>query len=278
MNSKISITIDFPPKFAVRWGRGKAPAEHIERLLIASEPQQRAFLPVIHRHTAAFERIDIHQTSDRAPFWDQVWFPPLDGMSLYAMIAHYRPRHYVEIGSGNSTKFARRAIDDQSAQTNITSIDPFPRAEIDLISDRVLREGLESVDLTLFDELDAGDVVLFDGSHRSFMNSDVTVFFIDVLPRLRPGVIVGVHDIFWPEDYPAHWLERHYNEQYLLGTYLLGAGGRVPILFACNWMGRARADAVTAPLSQSLVARVREANKSFAGGCFWFAVPEPTMP
>jgi methyltransferase family protein len=73
----------------------------------------------------------------------------------------------------------------------------------------------------VLDELDAGDVLFFDGSHRLFQNSDVTVFFLEVLPKLRPGVLVHIHDIFLPDDYPASWTQRLYSEQYILAAMLL---------------------------------------------------------
>ena len=271
---KLQISIDFPPQFAARWGRGKPLARHVEALLLRNETRQREFLSVIHGFVGQLELIDVKASSPVEPFWAQPWFPPLDGMSLYSMLAHRRPKQYIEIGSGNSTKFAHRATRDHGTATRITSIDPSPRAEIDAISDTVIRTGLESVELERFDELVAGDVVLFDGSHRSFMNSDVTVFFIDVLPRLCPGVVVGIHDIFWPNDYPVDWLDRYYNEQYLLGAYMIGAGSRLPILFASNWMGRARADEVVRQMTPKLRAKVRQAEGRFTGGCLWFQVPD----
>jgi len=73
----------------------------------------------------------------------------------------------------------------------------------------------------VFDRLQAGDTLFFDGSHRTFMNSDVTVFFLEVLPRLKPGITVHIHDIYLPVDYPperAHW---YYSEQYMLAASLL---------------------------------------------------------
>jgi hypothetical protein len=72
--------------------------------------------------------------------------------------------------------------------------------------------------------MEPGDFLFVDSSHRTFSNSDVTVIFMDVLPRLRAGVIVHFHDIFWPYDYLTEWADRYYTEQYLLGTYLLTAG------------------------------------------------------
>jgi hypothetical protein len=65
------------------------------------------------------------------------------------------------------------------------------------------------------------------------MNSDVTMLFLDVLPRLPAGVIVQVHDITLPCDYPAQWTGRYYSEQYLLAAYLLGRGDALEIVLPC---------------------------------------------
>jgi hypothetical protein len=156
------------------------------------------------------------------PSWVNGWLPALDTLALYGMVAAGNPRRYVEVGSGNSTKVARRAIADHGLRTTITSIDPAPRATIDAICDTVIRSPLEGADLSVFDGLEPGDIVFFDGSHRSAMGSDVNVFFFEVMPRLPQGVMVHVHDIFLPYDYPPEWAWRHYNEQYVLAAFLLG--------------------------------------------------------
>jgi hypothetical protein len=127
----------------------------------------------------------------------------------------------LEIGSGNSTKFAAKARALNSRETKIISIDPNPRVEIDRLCDQVIRSPLESVDLHIFDQLSAGDILFFDGSHRVFENSDVTVFFIDILPYLKSGVYIHIHDILWPADYPPGWEKRYYSEQYMLAMILL---------------------------------------------------------
>ncbi len=86
------------------------------------------------------------------------------------------------------------------------------------------------MDMTFFADL-PGDAVLFvDNSHRAFQNSDVTVFFMEILPMLAPGIVWGLHDIFFPCDYPEAWRGRFFNEQYLLMAYLMGGGGMDAIL------------------------------------------------
>ena len=163
----------------------------------------------------------MHARDPREPSWVNDWLPALDGAAIYAFIRSRAPSLYIEIGSGHSTKFAARAVRDGRLRTRIVSIDPQPRADMEGLCDRVLRVPLEAADLSVFDELSGGDVVFFDGSHRTFMNSDATVFFLEVLPRLADGVLVGVHDVFLPYDYPRDFADRYYSEQYLLAAHLI---------------------------------------------------------
>jgi hypothetical protein len=163
------------------------------------------------------------------PYWDNGWLPPLDALALYGFLAEGDPRRYVEIGSGNSTRFARRAIGDHGLRTQVTSIDPAPRAQVDALCDEVVRKPLARADVELFAGLGAGDVVFLDGSHRVFMGSDVNVFFLEILPVLRPGVLVQVHDILLPSDYPPQWRWRHYSEQYLLAAFLLAGSALLEV-------------------------------------------------
>src|SRR3546814_4142098 len=99
-------------------------------------------------------------------------------------LAQRQPERYVEVGSGHSTAFTRRAIDDNGLATHVTSIDPAPRADIDELCDDVRRCGLEAVGADPFAELASGDVVLIDGSHNCFMGNDVAVTFLEVLPAI----------------------------------------------------------------------------------------------
>lgn len=198
------------------------------RRRLAAEAQSYAaelagFLPLADSFAAiALDEGD--KVSPADPHWLNPWFPPLDAMALYAFLVRHRPRRYVEVGSGNSTRFARRAIRDHGLPTRIVSIDPHPVTEIDDIADEVVRRPLESVDPGFFAGLGAEDLFFLDSSHRAFANSDVTVFFTEVLPVLPRGMLYGIHDIFLPDDYPAVWDWRWFNEQYMLAAYLYGGG------------------------------------------------------
>lgn len=193
----------------------------------------RAMAEDAPRHAAIRQ---LEQT-DRLPKWRNHYMPPLDGMSLYTLLRLRRPKTYMEIGSGTSTKFARKAIEEHGLPTRIVSIDPNPRAEIDALCDEVIRAPFQTIGEAILDRLEPGDVLFQDGSHHVFTNTDATVFFCEVLPCLPKGLVYGIHDIFLPDDYPDGWHKRFYNEQYLFAAYLL-AGGPDRILFPSHYAAR----------------------------------------
>ena len=201
------------------------------RELIQDSDTVRETIRTVGRFRERFARIPANATDARAPEWDQPWLPAFDGMLLYALLGSQAPSRYLEIGSGNSTKFARRAIEDLGLSTRIVSVDPYPREEIDALCDHVMRKPVEDADLNEILEL-LGDngVVFIDNSHRAFQNSDVTVCLTELVPALPAGTIYGVHDINLPFDYASWFLEHFYNEQYLLAMYLLGGAGGDRIL------------------------------------------------
>lgn len=185
--------------------------------------------------------INIPKTLDNIsvePVWYNNFLPGLDAVALYCFICLHKPNKIFEIGSGNSTKFARKAIKDNNLETKITSFDPCPRLEIDSICDEVVRMPIEDVELSVFEKLEKNDILFVDCSHRVFMNSDATVIYLEILPILKSGVIVEFHDIFLPFDYPEVWKERYYSEQYLLAAYLLSENRRFEIMLPNQFIAR----------------------------------------
>src|SRR5687767_8261872 len=106
-----------------------------------------------------------------------------------------------------------------------------PRVEIDALADTIIRQPLENMKVLSFaDDLQANDILFIDNSHRSFPNSDVTVCFLEILPRLKKGVIIQIHDVYLPYDYPQFMCDKYYNEQYVLAALLLGGNNYETIL------------------------------------------------
>lgn len=229
----------YPVDPTPRWGYGRPPHPQITEILNLRRGDISALLHRFSQYTDILASVpqEGHPNS-KLPFWKNRWFENFDAAALVGMLLHNSPARYFEIGSGNSTKFARHAIERARLSTSIISLDPEPRAIINSLCNEVIRRRLEDCDLSLFDQLDAGDILFFDGSHRIFANSDVTVFFLELMPRLKRGVIIQLHDIFLPWDYLPKWKKRMYSEQYILAAMLLcpQPSFRVllPNLFSCK--------------------------------------------
>ena len=227
--NRFPIFLEYEIRPFPRYGYGTPAHPRLYNIIDSGRDKYASYLQSFLAYKDHFLEISVHQKTKTAPFWINGFLPGLDSVALYSFIVNDNPKLYIEIGSGNSTKFARKAINDHSLRTRIVSIDPVPRSEIDELCDEMIREPLEDVELALFDELDSGDILFIDNSHRSFPNSDVTTVFLDILPRLKAGVTVHIHDIFLPNDYPPLYCQRWYSEQYLLACYLLAEGGKFDI-------------------------------------------------
>jgi hypothetical protein len=153
---------------------------------------------------------------------------PGDAEALYSMIRHFRPSKIVEVGSGQSTIVSRFAIEDAKAADSGYScrqicFEPYENPWLEGLGIEIRRELIERSDLDLFKSLAPNDIVFIDSSHALRPMGDVEFEFLHILPNLPKGVIVQVHDIFSPRDYPAQWLavdRRFWNEQYLLEAFL----------------------------------------------------------
>jgi hypothetical protein len=219
----IRIPWDPPPANAQpRYGYGRPSHARLTEVLSRGDDSYRDVLRGFAKYAADLTAIPLDDANPREPHWRCGYLFGIDGASLYGFVRTRRPHRYIEVGSGNSTLFVDRARRDGDLNMEIISVDPSPRREINAICDRIVRKPLEEADLGMFRELEEGDIVFMDGTHRVFMNSDVTAFFLDVLPELPAGVLVGIHDIHLPDDYRPEHNDRYYSEQYLLAAYLLG--------------------------------------------------------
>ncbi len=199
-------------------------------------------------------------------------FGPGDAEALYSMIRHARPRRIVEIGCGQSTLVAYFAIADAVAEDPTyrcqqICFEPFENPWLDDLGVEVYRKRIERADLDLFRSLSAGDIIFIDSSHVLRPMGDVEFEFLHILPILPKGVIVQVHDIFTPRDYPAAWLKkdrRPWNEQYLLEAFL-AFNSEFEILCALNdLMHRGSAELKAAfPI-------LAERGPTIPVGSFWF--------
>jgi hypothetical protein len=228
---------EYSLELRARWGWDGSPV--LENLAELLESQSGAFGSAIDD---VLELLEWARTVPRVaaapgePCWENDWWGTIDALFQCAALKRRDPPTYLEVGSGFSTLFARRAIEDFGLRTKIVSIDPAPRADVDRCCDEVVRRPFEQVADTVLERLGPGDLLLFDGSHVALMNSDATAFFLEILPRLPSGVLVGIDDIFLPWDYPPTWTGRVYGEQYLLAAFLLGGAAGFTTRFPGWWL------------------------------------------
>jgi len=178
------------------------------------------------------EQADMH-----GPYWNNGYFSGDDARIAYAIVRMTTPGKIVEIGSGNSTKFFRKAISDAGSNTRLISIDPEPRSDIMAVADQIVRESVLSVNIDMFASLRSGDILFLDGSHLLFNGTDTARFFLEIFPAVNPGVLVHVHDIMLPFEYDEEFTRRGYNEQYALATVLLNSPmwkPLVPVYYLCR--------------------------------------------
>jgi predicted O-methyltransferase YrrM len=192
---------------------------------------------------ASSERFDTFVSASLNPFgysFDNSYFSSPDAEVLYAMLRWRKPHRYVEIGSGHSTRVARQAVSDGGLKTRIACIDPFPRREIVGIADEVHRERVEQSHTRVLDALETGDFLFIDSSHEVRPGNDVLYLFLHVLPALSAGVVVHIHDVFLPYEYPRDWIidqRSQWTEQYLVAS-LLASCDRVQALWPGHWLQR----------------------------------------
>ena len=147
-----------------------------------------------------------------------------DAEILYLMVRTLMPKRIIEVGSGNSTRIIRQAIEDGRMSVDHVAIDPEPRADISGLTDRVHPRRFEETDLS--DQLrclEANDILFIDSSHLVHVANDATKLFCNVIPFLNSGVAVHVHDVFLSFDYPEPFCTDFFTwgEQYLLQVMLV---------------------------------------------------------
>ncbi len=191
---------------------GRRPAyESIERRFEGLAAQFAAQLDGIAEYSDSLDAIGVQPAP--APRWNQDWFPRLDAAMAYAIVRRHRPSRIVEVGSGHSTRFLARAISDGALPTRMVAIDPKPRAVLRGLAIEWLPVTVPACGPAPFRALSKGDILFVDSSHILMPGTDVDFLFGEVLPALPAGVLVHLHDIFLPDDYPESWAWRGYNEQ-----------------------------------------------------------------
>lgn len=157
------------------------------------------------------------------------FFFAVDGEILYSMIRHFKPKKIIEIGSGFSTYLSAQAVmknENEGHNCELISIEPYPndtlKAGFPGLS-KVIIAKAQDIPISEFSKLQENDIIFIDSSHVLKIGSDVQHEYLEILPRLNKGVIVHIHDIFFPMEYPKSWVLEEYRfwtEQYLLQAFL----------------------------------------------------------
>lgn len=194
-----------------------------------------------------------------------------DAEMLYNMIRLFRPKRIVEVGSGQSTLMAMEAIaankrEDAAYDCRVTCVEPFEQPWLECLGVEVIRERVEDCPYDLVSSLGANDFFFIDSSHVIRPQGDVLHLYQRLLPLVAPGVIVQVHDVFTPRDYPAKWViddRRLWNEQYLMEAFL-AFNPAFEVMLAVNWLANDRREWLT----EACPMLMKKPGKQ--PGAFWF--------
>jgi predicted O-methyltransferase YrrM len=156
-------------------------------------------------------------------------FQRMDGTILYAMLNHLKPKKYYEVGSGFSSGLVLDMKEMFKLDLKMTFIEPYPDRlesilkENDRLTTIIHKNKIQEIDVSVFEELDENDILFLDTSHIVKTGNDVTYWLFNILPVLKPGVIIHIHDIFWPFEYPKEWIvnQKCYNEIYFIRAFLM---------------------------------------------------------
>jgi predicted O-methyltransferase YrrM len=212
---------------------------------IREEQQKQLLSEIVGRFKDEYTAIPEGASTQEFHYYlGNVAFEAVDAEMLFGLIRLLKPRRMYEIGSGFSTLLTadalrRNRVDGYSCR--FIAIDPDASAELEAKLPRdvaLWRVPVQEVSLDEFESLCENDILFIDSSHVCKIGSDVQFLFLEVLPRLRPGVVVHIHDIFMPVEYPKQWVldeHRFWNEQYLLQTFL-SFNATFEVLWAGQWM------------------------------------------
>ena len=222
-------------------------------------------LDLLRNHFSKFRRE--YETLVAEPPPGQLWpFGGTDVLVAYCMVRHFRPRRIIEVGSGFSSLVLGKAA-AKNKNSALICIDPFPNELIRKSNSvpalrSLIETKVQDVDMEFFSQLESGDILFIDSSHTVKIGGDVNYLFLEVLPRLKAGVIVHVHDIFFPFEYRRDWMLeefRFWTEQYLLQAFLI-FNSEFEVLMANSYLNHYRPRDLKAAFPNL---------RRWIGGSFW---------
>lgn len=217
-----------------------------ERSLPGIDMNEATQLSLLARFDYADElkRLPRSPSDGKSYYYGNPNFAEGDAECLYSLIRLCKPRRIIEVGSGFSTMMAREAVEqnrreDAAYRCRHICIEPFEMGWLDGVPGiEVLRQRVEQMDKQPFLELEKNDILFIDSSHVIRPQGDVLCEYLEILPLLKPGVMIHIHDIFTPRDYLDHWLideVKLWNEQYLLEAFM-SCNPQFEIIAALNFL------------------------------------------
>jgi hypothetical protein len=211
---------------------------------------------------------------DESFYLDNSQFGWLDAPALFVLLNYWQPKRMIEVGSGFSSLLTadvnQRFL---NGTLEFSCIEPFPRefltSGIPGISE-VIVQKVEDVPVSYFSSLGKNDILFIDSSHVSKTGSDVNYLIFEILPILKPGVIIHFHDIFLPDEYPKHWVlgeQRSWNEQYLVRALLMNSDS-YHIQFGCSYARGVMSEVLDKALNT-------DPGKSYGGSSLWLRKENP---
>lgn len=227
--------------------------------------EQFQFLESLQEYFNELSDIPHEQTdSEFEYYYNNPAFCGIDASVYYALIRHFKPKRVLEVGAGYSTMIAAKAA-RKNETTHLTIIEPYP---FDILKrgfsglQHLIEQKVQDVDMSVFEELEANDILFIDNSHVSKIGSDVNHVILRILPRLKKGVIIHFHDIFIPYEYPKQWVAgKHifWNEQYILQSFLL-FNSNFKTLLGSYYLARTDEDRLR---------KIANHSPHFQGGSYW---------
>lgn len=197
----------------------------------------------LFRYAEELSQIPVNGTPQGVFSFQNGQFEYGDAELLYSVIRHFKPKKIVEIGCGQSTLIARLAeaknlVENAKHSCEHVCIEPYENSWLENTGATIIRQRIEKLDSALIAALDENDILFIDSSHMIRPQGDVLHEYLCLLPILKPGVLVHIHDIFTPRDYPEQWVmgdRRLWNEQYLLEAFL-SLNEEFRIILAANFL------------------------------------------
>lgn len=216
--------------------------KHLPGIDLNEKGQMELFKVLLENYYSKIP-FDSQKKTDLRYYYDNKYFGHADATSLYYMMRHFKPKQIIEVGSGYSSAVMLDTIDQFfEEKIKLTFIEPYPDRLNSLLNTsdkgnvKIIVSDVQGVSLEEFEKLESGDFLFIDSTHVSKTGSDVNYYLFDILPRLKPGVFIHIHDIFYPFEYPKEWViygngRFGWNEGYILRAFLMNQADYEIVLF-----------------------------------------------